>query len=323
MKIIQITNTYSGRVLEIVRSAVPEGFEIRLLSDNSENALLACIDSADYLLASGRVPIGEAALRRAGRLKMIQRTGVGLDSIDLAALKRFGIPLYVNRGVNAQSVAEHALLLMLACLRNLPTIDANTKNGIWDKQKQGVQTRELCGKTVGIIGMGCIGRTLAGLLKPFGTRVLYVDQFRLPEGEETALGATRTDLTALYRESDIISLHCPLIEETRHTISSVALGAMKRGVILINTARGGLINEADLIEALKTGRVGAAGLDVYEHEPVSRDNPLLANDRVITSPHVGGITEDSFYRMMHEAMNNIRRFDAGDMASIEENRYRG
>ena len=157
---------------DIVIWEKPTSFELRFLSEQSQNALLNEVENIDYILAGGRLKITREVLDRAVNLKMIQRSGVGLDSLDLDAIKEKGIPLYVNQGVNAESVAEHAILLMLACLRRLPSINRNTKNGIWNKQAQGVQTSELKGKTVGIIGMGNIAQTLVSLLKPFKVNIL-------------------------------------------------------------------------------------------------------------------------------------------------------
>lgn len=321
MPVIQITNTYQGDVLEIVKSCAPSGFEIRTLSQNTEQALISCVEDAEYILASGRVKIGREVLKKAQRLKMVQRTGVGLDSLDLEALKQKGIPLYVNKGVNAQSVAEHALLLMLACLRHLPEINANTKQGIWDKQKQGIKTKELSGKTVGIIGMGSTGRALATLLKPFRVRLLYIDVQPLPKQVEKELGAIFVDYKNLYAQADIISLHCPLFRENQHLICKETIEQMKDGVILVNTARGGLICSADLADAIKKGKVAAAGIDVYEQEPVKDDDPLVKMSHVISTPHIGGVTYDSFYQMMHDAMRNIELFEKGQFDKIADSRY--
>lgn len=316
MPLIQITNTYRGGVLELVRSCVPEGFDIRTLPENSEDALLAAVEDADYLLASGRVRIDAKILDRAKRLKMIQRTGVGLDSLDLEALRDRGIPLYVNQGVNAESVAEHALLLMLACLRRLPVIDRMVKRGVWEKQEQGLTTRQLAGKTVGIIGLGRIGGRLAELLKPFRANVLYYDRYQMDKTCEESFGLTYAPLETVLRQSDLITLHCPLTAETRNLVCRKTLSQMKDGVILINTARGGLICEADLTEAILSGKVGYAGLDVFALEPVPKDNPLLQMERVITTPHIGGVSYDSFRDMITAAMENIRMFEAGNLEAI-------
>jgi D-3-phosphoglycerate dehydrogenase len=322
MKKILLTNHYSGTPLDIVKSALPADFSYSMLEEPTAGCLAESISDADYLLAGGRVRIDENALQHAAKLQMIQRSGVGLDSIDLEALRRHEIPLYVNQGVNSQSVAEHALLLMLACLRRLTEIHANTVAGIWKKQEQGVRTFELHGKTVGLVGMGSIARKVAGLLKPFGVRILYFDPFRPDENTERELVVEYTDIETLLAESDVVSLHCPLTDNNHHLIDDKAISRMKRGTILVNTARGGLVDSVALHAALQDGRLSFAALDVHETEPIPADYPLKSLPNVILTPHVAGVTADSFRAMMSEAMRNIELFDKGRLAEIEHCKYR-
>lgn len=318
---ILLTNHYEGKPAEIIKSAVPNGFELEMLESVSQQELEGKVKEADYLLVSGRLKINRTVLGNAQNIKMIQRTGVGLDSIDLEYIRNHDIPFYVNKGVNAQSVAEHTILLMLASLRNLVEINENTKRGIWKKQAQGVCTHELCGKTVGLIGMGAIGRKVAGMLKAFGAEVLYNDVSKMKQEYENALGIKFSTRKEIIEKSDIISLHCPLTDDTRHMINDRAVNKMKNGVILINTARGGLIDEAALINGIKNGKIAGAGIDVYEKEPV--DNSEVLNlQNVITTPHIGGVTYDSFYQMMYQAMRNIEMFDKGQLQEIEQSRYK-
>ena len=292
-----------------------------MLESVSQQELEGKVKEADYLLVSGRLKINRTVLGNAQNIKMIQRTGVGLDSIDLEYIRNHDVPFYVNKGVNAQSVAEHTILLMLASLRNLVEINENTKRGIWKKQAQGVCTHELCGKTVGLIGMGAIGRKVAGMLKAFGAEVLYNDVSKMKQEDENALGIKFSTREEIIEKSDIISLHCPLTDDTRHMINDRAVNKMKNGVILINTARGGLIDEAALINGIKNGKIAGAGIDVYEKEPV--DNSEVLNlQNVITTPHIGGVTYDSFYQMMYQAMRNIEMFDKGQLQEIEQSRYK-
>lgn len=320
MKIL-LTNHYEGKPAEIIKSAVPDGFELEMLESVSQQELEGKVKEADYLLVSGRLKINRTVLGNAQNIKMIQRTGVGLDSIDLEYIRNHDIPFYVNKGVNAQSVAEHTILLMLASLRNLVEINENTKRGIWKKQAQGVCTHELCGKTVGLIGMGAIGRKVAGMLKAFGAEVLYNDVSKMKQEDEDALGIKFSTREEIIEKSDIISLHCPLTDDTRHMINDRAVNKMKNGVILINTARGGLIDEAALINGIKNRKIAGAGIDVYEKEPV--DNSEVLNlQNVITTPHIGGVTYDSFYQMMYQAMRNIEMFDKGQLQEIEQSRYK-
>lgn len=318
---ILLTNHYEGKPAEIIKSAVPDGFELEMLESVSQQELEGKVKEADYLLVSGRLKINRTVLENAQNIKMIQRTGVGLDSIDLEYIRNHDIPFYVNKGVNAQSVAEHTILLMLASLRNLVEINENSKRGIWKKQAQGVCTHELCGKTVGLIGMGAIGRKVAGMLKAFGAEALYNDVSKMKQEDENALGIKFSTREEIIEKSDIISLHCPLTDDTRHMINDRAVNKMKNGVILINTARGGLIDEAALINGIKNGKIAGAGIDVYEKEPV--DNSEVLNlQNVITTPHIGGVTYDSFYQMMYQAMRNIEMFDKGQLQEIEQSRYK-
>lgn len=317
MKTILITNQYTGEPLNILMQEVPKGFEVDFLPEQTEESLFQKAPVADYILAGGRLKITHTILERATRLKMIQRTGVGLDSLDLNAIKEMGIPLYVNQGVNAESVAEHALLLMLACLRNLNIIDSNTKKGIWSKQAQGVRTHELRGKTIGLIGMGNIAKTLVGLLRPFGVHILYYDLFRQAEAFERDNCMVSVTLDELFMKADIISIHCALTQETRDMVNAQRLSLMRDGAILINTARGPIVNAEDLAEALRSGKVAYAGIDVHDEEPIRNDYPLKELDNVILTPHIAGVTYESFQSMMRDAMRNIQLFDCGEQEQIE------
>ena len=321
MKTILLTNKYSGAPLEIVKGEVPEGFNIRFLPEQTQDALIAESASADYILAGGRLKITREVLEKAEKLQMIQRSGVGLDALDLDAIKEKGIPLYVNQGVNAESVAEHALLLMLACLRKLPTINQNTKNGVWKKQEQGVQTAELKGKTVGIVGMGNIAKTLVGLLKPFKVNILYYNLVQMDENFEAENNMAFVGMDELLRNSDIVTIHCALTPETKNLINTETLRAMKDGAILINTARGEIVDPAAVADALRDGKVSYAALDVHAQEPIPEDYPLKDIENVILTPHIAGVTADSFRAMMHDAFRNIECFDKGELDAIAPYRY--
>ena len=318
---VLLTNKYSDLPLRIVYEEIPDGFEAHFLSEESELELSKSIHLADYILAGGRLKITRDSLDLARNLKMIQRSGVGLDSLDLDAIKEKGIPLYVNQGINAESVAEHALLLMLACLRRLTQIDANTKAGIWDKQVQGIRTSELRGKTVGIIGMGNIAKTLVSFLKPFHVRLLYSDARRAPVEFETENNLNFVRIEELLAQSDIVTIHCALTSETKNLIDGEAISLMKDEAVLINTARGGIVDAGAVARALITGKLAFAGLDVHGVEPFPSDYPLLGIDNVILTPHIGGVTLDSFRAMMRAAFRNIALFDQGRLEEIEANRY--
>lgn len=321
MKKVLLTNYYTGKPYSIIREILPEGFELCLLEDQSEASLLENAADADYILAGGRRRITRQVLERAGKLKMIQRSGVGLDALDLDAIKEMNIPLYVNQGVNSQSAAEHTLMLMLACLRKLTVINDNTKKGVWKKQEQGVQTFELRGKTVGVIGMGNIAIALVGLLKPFGVRILYHNLVRSPVSFETENNMTFADLDTLLADSDIVTVHCALTEQTRYMINADAIGKMKDGAMLINTARGEIVDVNALADALRSGKLSYAGIDAHVQEPIPEDYPLKTIDNVMITPHIAGVTGDSFRAMMHDAFRNIECFEQGRLEEIAPYRY--
>lgn len=321
MKKILFTNQYSDDPLHIVKDELPRNFETVFLPGQTQEALLAQVSGIDYILAGGRLKITEDVLDKAVKLKMIQRSGVGLDALDLEAIKKRNIPLYVNQGVNAESVAEHTLLLMLACLRKLPTINQRTKNGIWEKQKQGVQTAELRGKTIGIIGMGNIAKTLVGLLKPFALKILYYNLSRMPSAFEFENDMTFVSLDELLESSDIITIHCALTPETSNLINSSSIHKMKDNAILINTARGGIVDPAALAAALRKGKLSFAALDVHTTEPIPDDYPLKDIENVILTPHIAGVTADSFRAMMRDAFRNIECFENGKLDEIAPYRY--
>lgn len=316
------TARYTGTPWEILKSVVPEGFTVETLEELSYECLLRQAVDADYLLVSGRLPINEGVFSAAKHLKMIQRTGVGTEMLDMEAIKRHGIPVYVNAGVNARSVAEHTVALMLACLKRLPQINADTHNGVWKKQQQGLTTHELYGKTVALVGMGNIGRTVAAMLQPFGVKILYTDVFRQSSDVENQLGLTYCDsFEALLPEADILSFHCPLTPENTGMLNKETLGMMKAGSILVNTARGKLINPDDLYQVLQNGHIKAAGLDTHYEEPIKEDYKLAELDNVILTPHIGGLSYEAFQSMMAGAVENIHAFEEGKTDAISKKRF--
>lgn len=312
------TARYTGLPWEILKSVVPESFEVKTLDELSYDCLVREAEDADYLLVSGRLPIDADVLSAAKHLKMIQRTGVGTEMLDLEAIKRHGIPLYVNAGVNAQSVAEHTLTLILSCLKRVPAIDKQVRNGIWKKQETGTSCHELYGKTVGLVGMGNIGRQVATYLNCFGAKVIYTDLYRINEEREFALGATYvSSFEEMLPLVDILSFHCPLTEDNKEILNAESISSMKEGAIVVNTARGKLINEDALYDALKSGKLASAGLDVHYEEPMKQNDPLCTLDNVILSPHIAGLSFETFHTMMKDAIDNIVAFEEGRLSEIE------
>ena len=319
MKKILHTSRYQGLPLQILQSSVPDGFCVETRKEATREALLEQARSADYFLVSGRLRIDTEILDAAPNLKMIQRTGVGTEMLDLEAIRQRGIPVYVNAGVNAQSVAEHTLLLMLACLKRLPQVNAAVHRGIWKKQETGVQCHELSGKVVGLVGMGHIGRIVASLLQAFGAHVSYTDVVRQsPTGEGQLQLTYYPRLEDMLPEVDILSFHCPLTPENTRILHAGTLSMMHPGSIVVNTARGKLIDPDALYDALLGGRIAAAGLDTHFEEPLPKDYKLALLDNVILTPHIGGLSQEAFRAMMFGAMDNISAFEAGDLQRIAD-----
>lgn len=315
------TAHYTGIPWEILKSVVLEGFEVRTLDELSYGCLVCEAVNADYLLVSGRLPIDEGVLSAAKHLKMIQRTGVGTEMLNVEAIKQHGIPVYVNAGVNAQSVAEHTLTLILASLKRLPQINKQTHEGVWKKQQVGVTTRELNGKTVALVGMGNIGRLVAQMLQIFGAKIIYTDVVRQSAETEQRLGLTYYDrFEAMLPKTDVLSFHCPLVKENTEILNQRTMAMMKKGAIVVNTARGKLINPDDLYEALKSGHLSAAALDTHYEEPLKENYKLAELDNVILTPHIGGLSYEAFHQMMADAIENIVAFEEGRLTDIESKR---
>jgi phosphoglycerate dehydrogenase-like enzyme len=247
----------------------------------------------------------------APRLRLVQKIGVGVDTIDLVAAQRRGVAVANLPGTNTQAVAEAALMLMLAALRNLPGLDRECRVGNgWTPEQEAQERRntlgELCGRTVGLVGAGAVASRLVGPLEGLGARVIYTDRRERPN-----LGIERHDLDYLLEASDVVSLHLPLTPETEGLIDQRALARMKPAAVLINTARGGLVEETALVEALTSGRLLAAGLDVLAEEPPPPDHPLLSLDNVVLTPHVAWLTQETLSRSFDVALENIRRLRDG------------
>lgn len=315
------TAKYTGLPLEILQNSCPQGFTVKTLDEATHEQLAKEAVDADYFLVSGRLPIDKAVLDNAPKLKMIQRTGVGTEMLDTEDIKRRNIPVYVNAGVNARSVAEHTLTLVLVCLKRLPQINQQMRQGIWKKQQTGVTTHELYGKTVGLVGMGHIGQLVASMLQPFGVKLLYSDVFRQKAETEAALNLTYCEsFEALLPQCDILSFHCPLTKENTDMLNRHTMSMMRKGAIVINTARGKLINPDDLYESLKSGHLGAAGLDTHYEEPIKEGYKLAELDNVILTPHIGGLSFEAFETMMQKAMENIIHFENLEIDLIRGNR---
>jgi D-3-phosphoglycerate dehydrogenase / 2-oxoglutarate reductase len=245
---------------------------------------------ADALIVRSSVMVDAATLSAASKLRVIGRAGVGVDNIELPAATAAGVLVMNTPGGNAVSVAEHTLALMLSLARSIPRAAASTKSGKWEKRK--FMGTELRGKTVGIVGLGSIGREVVKRAAAFEMRIIATDPYVHSQTAKD-VGVELVALPTLYAESDYITLHTALTPESNRMLSREAFARMKKGVRVINCARGELIDEEALKEALASGKVGGAALDVFEKEPPDASDPILAMDNFIGTPHIGGSTEEA------------------------------
>jgi D-3-phosphoglycerate dehydrogenase / 2-oxoglutarate reductase len=242
--------------------------------------------------------VGAAAMDAAPRLKVISKHGSGTDTIDKVAAKARGIEVVAAVGANAAAVAEQALALLLACAKSVTRLNERMHAGFWDKATH--KSVELEGRTVGLIGLGAIGLRFARMADAMGMRVLGFD----PYAKDLPAHVERVDLETVWRESDAISLHCPLTADNAQLLNAQTLAKCRRGVIVVNTARGGLIDETALLEAVRSGQVASAGLDSFAVEPMTAPHPFQGEPRITLSPHIGGVTADAYVKMGVGAARN-------------------
>ncbi|WP_445502731.1 2-hydroxyacid dehydrogenase [Microvirga sp. G4-2] len=285
--------------------------ELVLLEKDDDEERIAKVRDCEAIIAAA-TPLTRRTIAAAPRLRFVQHQGVGYhDTVDVPALVQRGIRLAVSTA-GTIGVAEHAVMLALAAARRLTFADPELRRGQWHANSLRPVSIELAGKTVGYVGMGRIGQAAAERFRGFQTRGLYSDpNVRLPPEREAALGLEPASLEHILREADIVTLHLPLTAETRNLIGRDELALMKPNSILINTARGGIVNEAALVEALKAGRPGAAGVDVFETEPMRADHPLAMLPNTVLTPHIAAGTWDSFVGKMDSVLSNIEAFFDG------------
>jgi glyoxylate reductase/D-3-phosphoglycerate dehydrogenase len=295
---------------EAAREMAPAGFELVIASPGSAE-YTAAIRDAEYLVGFVDMLVQEKLYQAAPKLKLIQMLSAGYDRADLAAARRAGVKLANNGGANAIAVSEHAILLMLAVSRRLIWQHASVAAGRW-RGNATPRVHELHGKVLGIVGLGTIGKKTARLAAGFGMKVHYYDIARLREDQEDALGVRFRLLRELLRTSDVVSLHVPLNASTRHMLGAAELALMQPTAILVNTARGPVIDEAALHKALASGALAGAGLDVFDQEPPPQDNPLFKLDNVVLTAHLAGPTWESNTARLRNAFDNVQRVARGE-----------
>ncbi len=297
----------AGAELTARLAAIPD-LTITICPEADDALLARCLPETDVLWHVLK-PCTAAMIAQAPRLKLIQKIGVGVNTIDLHAAQARGIAVCNLPGTNAQAVAELTLLLMLACLRKLPRYDAAMRAGQGWALPPAMQDGlgEITGKTVGLVGYGAVPQALAPVLSALGCRILYTAR-----AARAGVIGTFCPLPDLLAQADILSLHVPQTAETDKIIDAAALARMKKGAILINTARGGLVDETALVAALRSGQLAAAGLDVFAQEPMAPNNALFSLENVVLTPHIGWLTSGTFARSFSIAAENCRRLRAGE-----------
>ena len=299
-------------------SEMLKGQPVDLRAVDTSEAYEAMTDAEIMILRIFKAP--EAVIARNPKLKMIMRWGAGFDSVDIESAGKRGILVTNTPGANADAVSELAVLLMLAVGRKLVCHTDCLRRGDWSKNEFINSSFTLMNKTVGILGAGNIGRKVAQRVQAFGAKTLYYDPYRLSEEREKAFNLTYLPLDEPLSACDIVTLHLPLTEETRHLIDADAIERMKPGAILINTARGGLVDDNALFAAVQSGKLQGAGLDVVEREPLKPDDELFTNDNIIVTPHVGGGTADIGEAILPMLVEDIRRYLSGENPLFVVNR---
>ena len=279
---------------------------VQLPPGSDEVALMEEAPRADAFITRGFIRVTREIMAASPRLRVVGVHGVGCDHIDLQAARELGKVVFNTPAALTEAVAEMTLALMLALTRRVVSADKAVRAGEWSRKFSDLIGSDLTGKTVGIIGLGRIGGAVAQRLKPFGVELIYYDVVGRDD-LESELGVRRVELDTLLRESDIITLHTPLTSQTRGLISKRAFGLMKEGIYIVNTARGRVIDQPALIEALRSGKVAGAALDVFEEEPLDPSDPLTSMDNVILTPHLAASSSMAMTQMAEQVVEGVMK----------------
>jgi D-3-phosphoglycerate dehydrogenase len=281
--------------------ALLDGFDILYAGKTPDEATLVALceqhQPVAIIVRYGRIT--PTIIHASKKLRVISKHGSGIDTIDSKAAQAAGVEVRAATAVNADAVAEHTWALLLACAKSVTQLNSRMHEGHWDKSTH--KSLELKGRTLGLVGLGAIGQRVAAVGNAMGLKVIGHD----PYAKAAPAGVTMVDLPELLRQSEIVSLHCPLTADNRRMINRDSLAQMKDGAILINTARGGLVDEAAVRDALVSGKLRAAGLDSFDSEPPPSDHLLRTAPNLVMSPHIGGVTGDAYMNMGIAAAKNI------------------
>jgi len=299
---VLLTDRVSPRAAAVLNEL---GVQTEQHDDIDRSALIEVLGAFDGLILRSRTQVDGELLQAAPRLKVIGRAGIGVDNIDLAAATRHDVLVTNTPGGNANAVAEHALGLMLSLLRHLPQAAASMREGRWEKKRW--KGRELRGQTLGIIGLGAVGRRLAQVATGVGLHVLASDPF-VSAHDAALVGARLVHVDELLAECDILSVHVPLLPATRNLIDASALARLRPGTLVLNLARGGIVDEQALFQALESGHVAGAALDVWAQEPPAEDHPLRSHPRVLATPHIAASTAEAQVAVAVQAAEQVGAF---------------
>jgi D-3-phosphoglycerate dehydrogenase len=292
--------------VEVDQLALGPGITVDYRPTITREELLAAAGDYDAFIIRSRTKIDRAVLDKAVHLKLVARPGTGLDNVDTEYAKSKGVTVVNSPESLVEGVAEHVVLLMLALSRKLPTADQSTRAGKWEKNS--LMGKELKGKVLGIVGLGRIGKRIAEIARTLGMSVLFYDVITIPPDVVAGLGAKVVSLDEVFGTSDFITLHVPMTPQTAHMVNAARLAQMKKTAFLVNTSRGGVIDEAALADALAQGRIAGAALDVFEKEPPS--GPILSAPNAILTPHIGGQTEEAQTNAIVVIGEKVRAFFA-------------
>lgn len=316
---IACLDVFDHRIRKLFQSVLSEGFSIEFADSSDLQCQLKLIEDADFIMAAGAA-VTEELIRSAKKVKLIQKFGIGYDKIAIDIASELNVPVAIAAGSNAIPVAEMTIGLILSVCRKIAFADRQIRAGHWldIRPTMSPQCFMLNGKTVGLVGFGNIGKRVAKILQGFEVNIFYYDILKASPTKEAELNAEYRNLDELMKLSDIISIHMPLFPETKNFFNKEKFLAMKPDAILINTARGAIVNEEDLIWALQNGIIGGAGLDVLAVEPPDPDNPLFQMDNVVVTCRVAAGVFNNFGNVAKHAFDNMKKVIANEPLSKED-----
>ena len=314
---VALVHSVSPEIYDEIALYSPEGLTtINIDLKKSLNTNNALVKDAEFIMLCGNV-IPDEIIKATDKVRLIQLLSAGWDFLNIPLVQELNIPVANNGGANSWAVADHTLMLILSSYHRLIEVDKATRSGKWGYPLDGTNVFELANKKVGLLGLGNIGRQVAKRLLPFDAHIQYYDLMRLSSKDEHALSINYVGLETLFSTSDIISIHIPLVDSTYQLVDKKLIDLMKPSSIIVNTSRGSIINESYLIDTLRNRRISGAALDVFEQEPIEKDNPLLLMENVIVTPHSAGNNWDAWSRRAKFGYSNIQNvINGGEPLSL-------